>query len=149
MEGYRVSTYICRSQREMEATSEVYWVILDGLGKNILARLGDVELGISVRIFIKTQEGQVAGGIVADIFGHGAYITLLWVDESLRNRGLGSRLVGLAEEEARKLGCTLAHLDTYGFEAKPFYEKLGYQVFGILEDYAGGYGKYFLKKSLA
>ena len=149
MEDCHVSTYICRSQREMEATSEAYWVILNGLGKNILARLGDVELGISVRIFIKTQEGQVAGGIVADIFGHGVYITLLWVDESLRNRGLGSRLVGLAEEEARKLGCTLAHLDTYGFEAKPFYEKLGYHVFGVLEDYAGGYGKYFLKKSLA
>jgi len=148
MEDYQLSTHICRNQKEMEATNQALWVLLDGLGRNILAHLGDVELGISVRIFIRTHGDRVVGGIIVDLFGQGAYISLLWVDEPLRNRGYGSRLVNLAEQEARKLGCTLVHTDTYGFEARPLYEKLGYEVFGILEDYAGGYSKYFLKKSL-
>jgi hypothetical protein len=40
-------------------------------------------------------------------------------------------------------------VDTYSFEAKPFYEKLGYEVYGVLEDYPEEHCKYFLKKRLA
>ena len=148
MDDYQLTTHICRTQQEMEATDQGYWVILDGLGRNILAKLGNVELGISIRIFLRTKEDKVVGGVVADVFGQGAHIALLWVDEPLRNKGYGSELVNLAEQEARKLGCTLVHTDTYGFEAMSLYKKLGYEVFGALEDYTAGYGKYFLKKSL-
>lgn len=148
MDDYRLSTHICKTQQEMEATNQGYWTILDGLGRNILANLGNVELGISIRIFVKAGEDKIVGGIIADVFGQGAYIALLWVDEPLRNMGYGSELINRAEQEARALGCTFVHTDTYGFEAKPLYEKLGYEVFGTLENYVAGYCKYFLKKSL-
>jgi len=54
----------------------------------------------------------------------------------------------MIESEATQQGCTHAHLDTFSYEARPFYEKLGYDLFATLEDYPPGYCKYFLKKSL-
>ena len=39
-------------------------------------------------------------------------------------------------------------MDTFSFQARPFYEKLGYRVFGQLPDYPRGQTRYFLAKAL-
>ncbi|MDB5536981.1 MAG: Acetyltransferase family protein, partial [Devosia sp.] len=39
-------------------------------------------------------------------------------------------------------------LDTFSFQARPFYEKLGYSVFGTIPDYPPGGARYFLSKTL-
>ena len=91
---------------------------------------------------------KVVGGITGEVFGGWVYISLLWVDEALRNQGYGSRLLSTLEQEAIKLNCGNAHLDTYCFEARPFYEKAGYKVFGVLKDYPKGYSKFFMWKIL-
>jgi GNAT superfamily N-acetyltransferase len=70
------------------------------------------------------------------------------VEKSLRNLGYGTRLMHRVEVEASQLGCQNAHVDTYSFEAKPFYERLGYELFATLKDYPEGQSKYFLKKRL-
>lgn len=54
----------------------------------------------------------------------------------------------MIESEAAKLGCKYAHLDTYSFEARPFYEKHGYTLFATLGNYPEGHSKHFLKKTL-
>jgi hypothetical protein len=55
----------------------------------------------------------------------------------------------MAEQHARdQRGCIGARLDTWGFQAKPFYEALGYTVFGVLEDYPPGETEYLLAKRL-
>jgi len=143
MDEYRFSTHVCD-----EATDSLVMPLLEGLGRNIQKQTGIVQLGRSVRIFIRDRQDRVVGGIVADLFGGWAYISLPWIDEPLRNRDLGTRLVTMLEQEALRLGCNHAHLDTYSFEARPFYEKLGYELFATLEDYPPGHCKYFLKKTL-
>ena len=65
-----------------------------------------------------------------------------------RGQGLGSILLGEVEREAMEKGCHLVHLDTFDFQAKEFYEKNGYSVFGTLEDCPKGHVRYYLKKSL-
>lgn len=149
MAEYEFSTHVCSSQQEIEATEGDVLVVLEGLGRNILKQLGDVELGKSIRVFLRDEEGQAVGGTTANVFGGWVYIALLWVEESLRNQGYGTQLINRLEREAMKLGCRYAHVDTYSFEARPFYERLGYEVFGVLEDYPAGHCKYFLKKRLA
>lgn len=95
-----------------------------------------------------THIGQGAGPNVGLVFGGWGYIKLLWVDAALRGQGHGRRLLQRMEEEALRLGCRNAHLDTYSFEARPFYEKNGYEVFATLDDFPPGNSKHFLRKRL-
>ena len=148
MDDHRFSTHVSDDLQQIEATDSLVVPVLEGLGKNIQKHLGNVQLGRSIRIFIRDRQGTVVGGIVTDLFGGWAYISLLWIDEPLRNKGLGTRLVIMLEQEALRLGCTHAHLDTYSFEARPFYGKLGYELFATLEEYPPGHCKYLLKKTL-
>ena len=149
MKATAYSIHLCVSQEEIEASSQDMNIILEGLGQNILKHLGNIELGRSVRIFLRDGEGRTVGGIAGDIFGGWIYISLLWVDEALRNQGYGTQLLKRLEAEAVQLNCKYAHLDTYSFEAKPFYERAGYEVFARLDEYPAGHTKYFLKKVLA
>jgi N-acylglucosamine-6-phosphate 2-epimerase len=78
----------------------------------------------------------------------GLEIEELWVDEPLRGRGYGRRLVARVEDEARRRGCVFAHVRTFSFQARGFYERLGYRVVGRLDEYAPGVTLYWLKKDL-
>jgi ribosomal protein S18 acetylase RimI-like enzyme len=97
-------------------------------------------------IFIRDEMGKMAGGLHGYTHWGWLFISHLWVAEELRGQGYGTRLVTLAEEEASRRGCQHAHLDTYDFQALGFYQKLGYEVFGVLEDYPSGHTRYFLQK---
>lgn len=148
MDEHDLSIQICKTQEEMRATQDAEIVLIEGLGNNIIKHIGNVELGKSIKIFVRNKADEVVGGVIANAFGGWVYIALLWIEESLRNLGYGTRLMDLVETEAIELGCQYAHVDTYSFEAKPFYERLGYELFATLEDYPKGYCKYFLKKRL-
>lgn len=148
MDEYTVSVHVCRNQQDMVATQEGLGMVLEGLGNNIMEKIGSTELGTSLRVFLRNNEGLVVGGVVAELFGGWVYVSLLWIEKSLRGKGYGTRLMRTVEREAMKLGCRNAHLDTYSFEARPFYEKLWYEVFATLENYPTGHCKCFLKKNL-
>ena len=66
----------------------------------------------------------------------------------MRGQGYGSALLRVAESLAREAGCVEVKLDTYEFQAKPFYEKHGYSVFGVLEGYPANTRTYYLRKAL-
>ena len=71
-----------------------------------------------------------------------------WVGGGLRGRGLGARLLRAAETTAIDHHAWASTLETFNPEAKLFYERQGYQVFGTLEDYPRGFSKFFLRKTL-
>lgn len=148
MNEHSLRIQICKSPQELRASQDAEMVILEELGNNIIKQTGIGELGISLKIFLRDGSDQVVGGVTANIFGGWLYISLLWVQETLRNQGHGTYLMQVLESESIQLGCKYAHVDTYSFEARPFYERLGYELFATLEDYPPGYSKYFLKKQL-
>jgi len=73
---------------------------------------------------------------------------VVWVDEKFRRQRLGTQLVRAMESEALQRGCHAAYLDTFSYQAKPFYEKLGYEVFGTLDDYPLGHQRFYMRKTL-
>ena len=110
-------------------------------------RLGPSGEG-SVKFVVRDSTGTVVGGILGHTRWRWLYIAKLWVDESARGQGLGTKLMAAAEHLARSRGCTDVSLDTFDYQARPFYEKLGYELFGTLEGYPPGGRQYYLRKRL-
>lgn len=103
---------------------------------------------INIHYVIKEQDTIIAG-ICADIYiWKILFISLLFVDENHRNKNLATLLLKRVEEEAKVMGATLVHLDTFDFQAKDFYLKQGYEVFGVLKDCPPGHKRYYMKKNL-
>ena len=98
--------------------------------------------------FVARDELGVVGGVLGHTRWNWLYVAKLWVDARARGRGIGTRLLMGAEELARKRGCTDASLDTFEYQARPFYEKLGYELFGTLDGYPPGYRQFYLRKRL-
>jgi GNAT superfamily N-acetyltransferase len=96
---------------------------------------------------LEDDDGTVVGGLWGRTAYGWLFVELLVVPESLRGRGLGTELMTRAETEASARGCHSAWLDTFEFQARGFYERLGYECFGELTDYPVG-ARYFMRKTL-
>lgn len=104
------------------------------------------EAFIPVNVCAKIN-GEVIGGVLAyAVMWDILYIDTVWTREDCRGRGIASRLICEAENRAKEMGCNVAHLSTYDFQAPRFYEKLGYVKFGSI-DY-GHAAEYFYYKNL-
>ena len=101
-----------------------------------------------VNFVLRGEQGDVLGGALGELWGGWLQITYLWVGKAARGAGHGARLVREAEAYARSRGAVGATVETHSFQARPFYERLGYEVFGTLEGYPPGHAKFFLKKPL-
>lgn len=97
----------------------------------------------------KSDEGTLLGGIQAYRVNWGIlHVELLYVYDNYRDQGIASMLLEHVEKDAREHHCHLAHLDTFDFQAKGFYLKHGYMIFGVLENAPKGHRRYYLKKNL-
>ena len=98
-------------------------------------------------ILLKDKENNVKGSVIVTFLWNGMHIDSLWIDESIRNQDWGSKLMKMVEEEGIKKGCTIAYTDTFTWQAPKFYEKLGYEMYGKLNDFPKGNSLcYFVKK---
>jgi GNAT superfamily N-acetyltransferase len=92
---------------------------------------------------------EIVGGLWGATYWGWLFVELLFVPDGLRGLGVGSELMRRAEEAAARRGCRGAWLDTFSFQARGFYERLGYAVFGAIEGYPTGHSRFFLTKTLA
>ena len=99
-------------------------------------------------IFLRDERDALLGGVTGHVWGGWLDIALLWVTEPLRGKGYGRKLLDAAEAEARSQGCTGIHLTTFSFQARPFYEHLGYQTVADVPDYPAGHTYHVLTKKL-
>jgi len=94
------------------------------------------------------REGtRIAAGLAGDTYCGWLFVKYLWVSDGLRGRGVGRELMARAEALARERGCHSAWLDTFSFQARGFYQKLGYEEFGSL-DYPPAHRRHFMRKAL-
>ena len=91
---------------------------------------------------------ETIGGLVGWTSSSYLFVNLLYLPETVRGMGLGRRLMTQAEEEAVRRGCHGVWLDTFSFQARGFYERLGYSLFGSIDNYPPGHSRFFFKKTL-
>jgi GNAT superfamily N-acetyltransferase len=97
-----------------------------------------------IAFYAEDDEGNFLGGLQGNFEWDYLFVKRLWVAEP--GKGLGRVLLNEAEAEARRRGKKGVWLDTYEFQARGFYEKEGYTVFGTIPGAAGDHARYFLRK---
>jgi predicted N-acetyltransferase YhbS len=123
-------------------------VLEDGIEQfNQSTQFGRDRTKVPVTILLRRRE-QVLGGAYGDTHYSWLYLGSLWVHNEVRGEGWGRRLVELFEAEGVARGCRGVWVDTYGFQAPTFYERVGYQEFGRLDDFPPGSARHFYWKPL-
>lgn len=102
----------------------------------------------TLTVVLRDEEGRTVGGLIGVSAYDWLIVELVFVPEEMRAQGVGTALLARAEEAARARGCKGMWLDTFSFQARGFYEKLGFELFGAVEDHPIGAARYFLKKTL-
>ena len=98
---------------------------------------------------IKDNHGGIIAGINSKMYCWNClYIDSLFVDDKYRNKGLGRKLLEEIEMIAKGNKCKLNHLDTFDFQAKDFYLKQGYEIFGVLDQCPENHKRYYMKKNI-
>jgi GNAT superfamily N-acetyltransferase len=101
------------------------------------------------RFAISLREGnEIVGGIVGEVWAAVLFIQFLWMEQRLRGRGYGTKLIEAIEDEARRFGARRAYLDTMSMQAPGFYRSCGYTEFGAIDGYPGGVTRHWFTKSL-
>ena len=131
---------------ETDDTGELRKAILSGLfsyNDQIAGPMHNSVLIISAR----DHDHTFVGGLIVNFQPGWKWMHLqwIWIAESHRRAGIGRRLVEVAEREGEKRGCLHAAVDT--FQAREFYEKLGYSVYGVMEDYPAGHRRFHMRKT--
>ena len=104
---------------------------------------------ININRCVKDENGEVIGGILACLaLWNILSIDTLWVKKEFRNQGVAKQLMSLVEAEAKNRGCHIVYLSTYDFQAKDFYLKNEYKIFGVLDDCPKNHKLYHLCKRL-
>lgn len=99
-------------------------------------------------IAARDDRGRLVGGLSGSTAWQWLYVELLWVAESRRGEGVGTYLLRTAENLALERGCLYACVDTFDFQARGFYEREGYVVFGVKEDCPPGHRQFYLRKTI-
>ncbi len=122
---------------EPRASSGDVEFVRDGLALFNVAATGDSYYS-PLAIFLRDERDAILGGAIGQVWGGWLDLSLLWVAEPLRGEGYGRQLLEAAEDEARSQGCRGVFLSTFSFQARPFYERFGYEVIADVPDYPAG-----------
>ncbi|MCS3770369.1 GNAT superfamily N-acetyltransferase [Aeromonas hydrophila] len=106
------------------------------------------QLRSPLAVFQHDQLHNRIGGCSGHTYGNWLYIEYLWVASSQRGRGVGGHLLAAMEEAARDRYCRFVLLDTFSFQARPFYEKQGYSLIMTLREFPIHHQRYYLTKQL-
>jgi ribosomal protein S18 acetylase RimI-like enzyme len=109
---------------------------------------GDLHQPRGLNVLIRDPDLKIQGGLIGYTSGKRLHVDMLWLDETIRYQGYGSKLIAMAEQAAIARGCTFAHLETSSFQAPKFYQKQGYEIFGRFQAPGEAFIIFYLNKSL-
>jgi GNAT superfamily N-acetyltransferase len=118
----------------------------------ILSAHNDASVGPTERrqvaIVLRDAAGTITGGLYGKIGYRWLFVEFLAIAPEHKGQGIGRDLMQQAETLARDAGCIGMWLDTFSFQARGFYEKLGFAQFGTIDDFPPGHARFFLSKRI-
>jgi GNAT superfamily N-acetyltransferase len=126
---------------------EAQGVIDDGLHQFNIATSGIDDWQALGAFAVDPRTQKVLGGLTGRTSLGLLFIDVFFLPEDLRGGGLGSRILRMAEDEAKRRGCTAAMLVTISFQAPGFYKRNGWAIFGEIES-KPGISRVFMTKAL-
>ncbi|MCW8405312.1 GNAT family N-acetyltransferase [Legionella pneumophila] len=78
--------------------------------------------------FIRNADNSIVGGCSGGTLYGGLHVDNLWVSESIRHQGWGTKLMQAALKYGNEKGCAFATVNTMDWEAIEFYKKLGFTL---------------------
>ena len=121
----------------------------------ILARLVECEAAAagppeikSLAVLLKDEAQRTIGGLWGTSVFRWLVVEYVLIPDDCRGLGLGTELMRRAEDIARERNCIGIWLDTYSFQARGFYEKFGFTMFGEVAEHPPGHQRHFMKKLL-
>ena len=124
-------------------------VITDGLRAYNEAQTASWD-GRPLAILARNSEtGKVVGGLLGRTSLGLLNVERFFLPEDLRRERLGSRILAMAEQEARRRGCTRAVLSTLHFQAPGFYLKQGWEVAAQIVCEPPGHTRFYMTKKLS
>ncbi len=123
-------------------------MVMDGLLAFNASSYGYVPKEKKLAVNACAEDGRLVAGLLGQTIHGWLRLGWLWVSEERRQQRIGTELMRRAEAEAFDRGCHHAHLETVAFQARGFYERLGYTVFGVLDDYPRPYKRFYMQKQL-
>lgn len=142
-----MNNYFIRESNSQEEAD----LVVDRLVKYNLSKVpGKQEVPLlCINRVIEDTNGEIIAGILSNMYCWNCiYIDALWVKEEYRKDGLGTKLLKELEKIAKEKDCHLIHLDTFDFQAKDFYIRHGYEIFGVLDQCPENHKRYFMKKNI-
>jgi len=110
--------------------------------------LEPLEAEVKFFVFAKNEDQKVIGGVRATCFWNTLHIELLWLSEECRGKGIGKQLIDSTENFAKEQNCEKVFVETTSWQAKPFYEKVGYIHIATINDRPKGHASHYLTKDL-
>lgn len=103
----------------------------------------------TVACIVKGEFDHFAGGLFGEVFTNTLFVEYFWIDESQRKTGLGTQVFERVEREVKLLGVETICLDTFTFQAREFYLKMGFKEVGRFTGFPmPNVDKIFLQKSI-
>ncbi|MBS0287557.1 MAG: GNAT family N-acetyltransferase [Proteobacteria bacterium] len=128
---------------------EIDWVEsqINNYNRELLDFPGEPET--LMNYYIKDNDEVIAGINSCFYFGEFLWINVLFVKEQYRGKGIGKLLLSKVEDIAKAKGAKLSHLHAFEFDnVKEFYLRLGYEIYGVMDDCPAKFKHYFFKKHL-
>ena len=101
-----------------------------------------------VSLYFKNENHDIVAGLTGRTQWGALVIEILWVHQDYRGQSLGERLINRATEVALQQSCQNMVVETMGFQAKDFYLKQGFEIFGVVDHSEPAFCCYYLKKML-
>ncbi|RAP35476.1 hypothetical protein B1207_12320 [Legionella quinlivanii] len=132
---------------DLEPSEQNNGILRRGIIDFNVAHLGEKAHNCSV--FARDENENIIGGATLWVHSDAAYIDILWIEEAFRQQRIGSAIMKVVDDYARKQKLSALFVDTFDFQALDFYLKQGFQLVAEIKAYLLKHDRYYLRKDLA